>query len=141
MWAAFFILNGVVMKRKAIVPKELQSFYDDWKMSPGHLSGDHLFLTGFTGASADGNLSLNPETQMRNAFDKVGYVLREAGVDFSSLVEMTTFHVGLKDHLEVFKSVRAEYVQEPYPAWTAIEVAGFVREGAIIEIRIIARKE
>ena len=128
------------MSRKAIVPTELQAYYDDWKMSPGHLSGDHVFLTGFTGVRADGTLSDDPETQMRNAFDQVGYVLREAGLDFGALVEMTTYHVGLKDHLELFKSVRADYVMEPYPAWTAIEVTGFVREGAIIEIRAIAQK-
>ena len=129
------------MKRKAIVPKELQSYYDDWKMSPGHLSGDHVFLTGFTGAHADGSLPSDPETQMRNAFEKIGSVLREAGMDFGALLEMTTYHVGLKNHLELFKSVRAEYVAEPYPAWTAIEVAGFVREGAVVEIRAIARNE
>ena len=128
------------MDRKAIVPTDLQAYYDDWKMSPGHLSGDHLFLTGFTGADADGTLPADAEAQMRTAFDKVGLVLREAGLDFGALVEMTTYHVGLKDHLDLFKSVRAEYVQEPYPAWTAIEVAGFVREGAIVEIRVIARK-
>ena len=127
------------MDRKAVIPKALQSYYDDWRMSPGHMSGDHLFLTGFTGANADGSLSADPETQMRNAFEKVGSVLIEAGLDFGSLVEMTTYHVGLKDHLELFKSVRADYVREPYPAWTAIEVAGFVREGAIVEIRAIAR--
>ena len=129
------------MKRKAIVPQELQLYYDDWRMSPGHLSGDHIFLTGFTGADADGSLSSYPETQIRNAFEKIGYVLREAGLDWGAVVEMTTYHVGLKNHLGLFKSVRAEYVQEPYPAWTAIEVAGFVREGAIIEIRAIARQE
>ena len=128
------------MDRKAIVPRPLKPYCDDWKMSPGHLSGDHLFLTGFTGAAADGTLPADPEAQMRNAFDKVGMVLREAGLDFGSLVEMTTYHVGLKAHLELFKSVRAEYVREPYPAWTAIEVAGFVREGAVVEIRAIARR-
>ena len=127
------------MDRKAIIPDELQPYYDDWKMSPGHLSGNHVFLTGFTGADADGMLSEVPEIQMRHAFDKIGYVLREAGLDYGALVEMTTYHVGLKDHLETFKTVRAEYVTEPYPAWTAIEVAGFVRDGAIIEIRAIAR--
>lgn len=129
------------MKREAIIPKELQAFHDDWKASPGHLSGDHVFLTGFTGANADGSVSPDPETQIRTAFAKIGYVLREADLDFGALVEMTTYHVGLKSHIELFKSVRGEYVQEPYPAWTAIEVAGFVREGAIVEIRAIARKK
>ncbi len=129
------------MRRDAIVPDELKSYYDDWRMSPGHLSGDHLFLTGFTGAGADGVLSSDPETQMRNAFDKIGMVLREAGLDFGALVEMTSYHVGLRDNLDLFKSVRADYVREPYPAWTAIEVAGFVQDGAIVEIRAVARKD
>lgn len=78
---------------------------------------------------------------MRNAFDKVGSVLEKAGLDFGAVVEMTTYHVGLKDHFDLFKSVRADYVEEPYPAWTAIEVAGFVSDGAIVEIRVIARAE
>ena len=129
------------MKRKSIVPQELESYYTDWKMSPGLVSGQHVFFTGFTGANSDGSLSIDPETQMRNAFEKIGFVLRDANMDFGSLVEMTTYHVGLREHLNVFKSVRAEYVKEPYPAWTAIEVAGFVREGAVIEIRVIAATE
>ena len=126
------------MKRKAVVPTELRPYYDEWKMSPGHLCGNYIFLTGFTGADADGSLSRDPGTQMHNAFAKIGSVLREAGLDFGALVEMTSYHIGLRDHLDLFKSVRAVYVREPYPAWTAIEVAGFVREGAVIEIRAIA---
>lgn len=129
------------MKRRSVVPQELGSYYTDWKMSPGLISGQHVFFTGFTGADAEGNLPDDPEAQMRNAFEKIGFVLREADMDFGSLVEMTTYHVGLRDHLDLFKFVRAEFVREPYPAWTAIEVAGFVREGAIIEIRVIAAIE
>ena len=126
------------MTRKAIVPKELQAYYDDWKMAPGHLSGNHLFLTGFTGANADGSLSPDPETQMRSAFDKIGYVMRDAGLGFGALVEMTTYHVGLREHLDTFIKVKDEFVAEPYPAWTAIGVSELITEGALLEIRIIA---
>jgi len=129
------------MKHTAIIPKEMKSYSDDWRMSPGIISNGHVFLTGFTGVEKDGNLSSDQETQMRNAFEEIGHVLREANLDFGCLVEMTTYHIGLREHLELFKSVRAEYVREPYPAWTAIEVAGFVREGAIVEIRVIAQQE
>ncbi len=129
------------MTREPIIPEALSSYYSDWKMSPGLRSGSHIFFTGFTGADPDGRLPEDPEAQMRNAFAKVGYVLHEAGLDFGALVEMTTYHVGLRDHLELFKSVRAEFVREPYPAWTAIEVSGFVAEGAIIEIRVVAAVE
>lgn len=125
---------------RAIVPSDLQSYVDDWRMSPGLEHDGFLFMTGFTGARADGTISDDPEAQMRIAFAKVGMVLEEAGLGFEHIVEMTTYHVGLREHLGIFKRVRDEHVREPFPAWTAIEVAGFVREGAIIEIRAIARR-
>lgn len=126
------------MDRTAIVPGEMQTYYDDWKMSPGLACGDFVFLTGFTGADPSGHMSADPEAQMRNAFGKVERVLAEAGLDFGAVVEMTTYHVGLREHLQLFKDIRSEFVRAPYPAWTAIEVAGFVHEDAIVEIRVIA---
>ncbi|WP_415717205.1 RidA family protein [Roseibium sp.] len=128
------------MKDRAIIPDELKGFYSDWKMSPGLACSDFLFFSGFTGADAEGNLSSNPEEQIRMAFRKVGLVLAKAGLSYNALVEMTTYHAGLRDHLELFKRIRAEHVVEPYPAWTAIEVSGFVREGAIIEIKAVANR-
>jgi len=123
---------------KSIIPKELQSYYDQWKMSPGLVSENHIFFTGFTGVDSDGNVSNQPATQIRNAFEKIGFVLRDAGLDYGSLVEMTSYHVGLRNHLDMFKNIRAEFIVEPYPAWTAIEVAGLVHEAAIVEIRAVA---
>lgn len=75
---------------------------------------------------------------MRAAFDKIGLVLDEAGLSFRSIVEMTTYHIGLRDHFEVFDRVRLSFVHAPYPAWTAVEVAGLRRPGAVVEIRVIA---
>ena len=124
---------------KAIIPSELQSYYYDWQMSPGIESNGHIFFTGFTGVDAKGNLPDNSEIQIRNVFEKIGFVLRDANLGFDSIVEMTSYHVGLREHLDTFKLVRSEFVLEPYPAWTAIEVAGFVRENAVVEIRVVAK--
>ena len=126
------------MTRRRIVPPELLAASDQLKMSPGILSGGHLFLTGMTGGGPDGRMPEDPEAQMRNAFDKIGAVLAEAGLTFRSIVEMTSYHVGLRGHFDLFDSVRLAYLEEPYPAWTAVEVAGLRREGAIVEIRVIA---
>ena len=78
------------------------------------------------------------EAQFRQAFEKIGSVLQEAGLDFSSIIEMTSYHVGMRDHFEVFNAIRSEYVSEPFPAWTAVEVAGLRREGAVVEIKVVA---
>ena len=125
---------------RAIVPESLSGYVDDWRMSPGLEHEGFVFLTGFTGAGPDGELSADPRKQIEAAFAKVGAVLVEAGLDFDHLVEMTSYHVGLRDHLDAFREVRDRHVAEPYPAWTAIEVAGFVREGAVVELRCIARR-
>lgn len=124
----------------AIVPKGSESACQDLALSPGVLSGEHLFLTGMTGSEASGEMPDDPERQFHNAFAKIGAVLAEAGLDFSSIVEMTSYHVGIRDHFDLFTKVRRDYVCEPFPAWTALGVAELRRPGAVVEIRVIAQK-
>ena len=80
------------------------------------------------------------DTPMRDARRLLAHILDADGLDVGNIVEMTSYHVGLRDHIDLFRSVRDEFVREPYPAWTAIEVAGLISEGAIVELRIIARR-
>ena len=128
------------MTTRPIIPDRLRSYYTDWHMSPGLASGGFVFMTGFSGCGPDGYVPPDPEAQFREAFDQVGMVLQEAGLTFAHVVEMTSYHVGLQDHLALFREVRDEHIAEPYPAWTAIEVSGFVTPGVIIELRVIARE-
>ena len=126
------------MAKRAIVPPEFRAAAEQLRMSPAIVSGGHVFLTGVTGGDAQGRMPDDPETQFRNVFQKIGLVLRAGGLTFRSVVEMTTYHVGLRGHFDLFDAVRLEHVSEPYPAWTAVEVANLRREGAIVEIRIVA---
>ncbi len=126
------------MSIRAIIPPEVQAAADQLKISPGIVSGNHVFLTGVTGADAQGHMPENQEDQMRNIFEKIALVLREGKLTLRSIVEMTSYHVGLRDHFDLFNLIRLEYVTEPYPAWTAVEVAGLRRQGAIVEVRVIA---
>jgi enamine deaminase RidA (YjgF/YER057c/UK114 family) len=127
------------MPARSIIPAEMEPYYESWRMSPGLEHNGVVYFTGMTG-TVKGVVSNDPETQMREAFRKVGLVLEEAGLGFGDILEMTTYHVGLRDHLELFKAVRAEHVVDPYPAWTAIEVSGFATAGVIVEIRVIAKR-
>lgn len=125
------------MGHRAIVPPPFRAAAEALHLSPGVMSHGHLFLSGATGAAGSW-MPEDVETQARNAFDKVGLVLREGGLDWSEVVEMTSYHIGLRDHFEAFDAVRMRYVREPWPAWTAVEVAGLRREGALVEIRVVA---
>ncbi|MEM6942704.1 MAG: Rid family hydrolase [Pseudomonadota bacterium] len=126
------------MSGAAVVPAAMGGFVDDWRMSPGRRAGGFLFLTGMSGMAPDGTLSPEPEAQIRAAFAQVGAVLAEAGLGFDAVVDVTSFHVGLSGQLEVFKSVWAEHFAAPYPAWTALEVAGLASAGVVVELKAIA---
>jgi enamine deaminase RidA (YjgF/YER057c/UK114 family) len=126
------------MPPRALLPAGTQPSKDNIRLSPGLISGSHVFLTGMTGSRPDGTMPENPEDQFRQAFEKIGAVLREAGLGFDSIVDMTTYHIGLRDHFERFCAIHSQYVSDPYPAWTAVEVAGLRREGAVVEIKVVA---
>ena len=59
---------------RAIVPNSMRDLVKDWRMSPGLVSGDHVFLTGFNGCPVDGPPPADPTAQMRIAFDTVAEV-------------------------------------------------------------------
>jgi len=108
------------------------------KLSPGIVSNGHVFVTGMTGSLTSGEMPTDPEAQFRSAFDKIGAVLAEAGLTSADIVEMTSYHVGIAEHFDLFSDVRADYVADPYPAWTAVEVAALRRPGALVEVKVVA---
>ncbi|WP_406644933.1 RidA family protein [Aliisedimentitalea scapharcae] len=129
------------MTKYAIFPPGSHQISKQIKLSPGIVSGNHVFLTGMTGSRPDGTMPSDASAQFRSAFDKIGTVLAEVGLTHASIVEMTTYHVGLDTHFDLFNDIRADYVSDPFPAWTAVEVAGLRRPGAMVEIRVIASLE
>lgn len=125
-------------KKQSIIPPELMNYYRDWHMSPGLACQGFVFLTGINGARPDGRISTVPSEQIRQAFLAVERILTHGGLRFENVVEMTTYHVCLHDHIDLFRAIRDEFMVEPFPAWTAIEVSGLVTKEALVEIRIIA---
>lgn len=128
------------MAKQAIIPTDMTGLYESWKMAPGSEVDGFVFLTGFNGAGLDGVTSPEAATQINTAFDQVFSVLNEGAMDAHHVVEVTRYHIGLRDHLETFKAIWAERMCEPYPAWTAIEVAGFASEDVVVELRVVAHR-
>lgn len=127
------------MEKRCIVPDALKSNYTDWHFSPAVVCGDFVLFSGCTGSMPNEPIPPAITDQSRNAFRKIEMSLIESGLNFSDVVEMTTYHVGLREHLEEFKGVKDEFIKEPYPAWTAIGVSELAVEGALIEVRVIAK--
>ena len=125
-------------QKRVLIPPDFREAAEKLNMSPGIVSGDHIFLTGVTGSDPTGLMPAEPETQFRNIFQKIAGVLAVADLTLDAVVEMTSYHVGLREHFDLFDEVRLQFFKQPYPAWTAVEAAMLRREGAIVEVRTIA---
>lgn len=127
--------------KKMLAAPEFSHFADDWHLAPVFDTGEFVFLSGITGAHPDLAVSADPETQFRDAFKFVTANLHAAGLGLEHIVEMTTYHVDLRRHLNIFIKVKDEFIKKPYPAWSAIGTTELITEGTLIEIRVIAKRD
>lgn len=126
--------------KRVICTQRFAHFPEDWHLSPGIDDGNYVFFSGVTGTRPDLSVSEDPETQFRDTFEFLKANLAEAELAFEDIVEMTTYHVSLREHLETFTKVKDEFVVSPYPAWTAIGVTELITNGTLLEIRVIAKR-
>jgi enamine deaminase RidA (YjgF/YER057c/UK114 family) len=127
------------MKQSLVVnPASMKSFYDNFHFAAAARAGDLLVCSGQLGVGADGRVIEDPAAQFAAAFDNVKAVLAEAGLGFDDVVEITTFHVGLRQHLGTFLQVKDAFMAPAYTAWTAIGVSELAFPGALVEIRATA---
>jgi len=125
-------------KSDLVIPASMQSMYDRFHFAPATRSGDFLLCSGQIGIGPDGRAPADPTAQFTLAFEAVKAVLAEAKLDFSDVVELTTFHVGLLQNLGAFMAVKDRYLPEPFPAWTAIGVSELAFSGGLAEVRVTA---
>jgi len=126
-------------KRRTIIPKGFEFYYDQFHFAPAVRDGKTLYCSGQVGWSGPGHKPpADPKEQFKLAFENLRQVLEAAGAGFEDVVEITTFHVGM-EHLNLFGAVKGDYLKEPYPAWTAIGVAALFMPGVLVEIRATAK--
>jgi enamine deaminase RidA (YjgF/YER057c/UK114 family) len=126
-------------KKEVVIPKGQENYYEQYHFAPAIKDGDRLYCSGVIGVGPDGKPAADPETQFTCAFDTLKSVLTAGGVTFEHVVEMTTFHVGLQQHLATFMKVKDRYMSKPFPAWTAIGITELAFPGSLVEIKVIAR--
>ena len=51
---------------------------------------------------------------------------------------MTSYHIDITSHFDTIDPILRDMLGVPLPAWTAVEVAGLRRAGAVIELRVVA---
>ena len=89
-------------------------------------AGNWLLLTGHTGDTPDGEYS----NDVRTSYARHSATWRQrctrpvpAGPD---VVALNSYHVGLRAQADALLEIAAEFLAEPYPAWTAVGVTELI---------------
>lgn len=125
-------------RRAVVVPAVWAEFYEQTRIPAAVRVEDVLRVSGHTGETADGVFSADPETQIRQAFSNIALTLAEAGASWSDVDEMNSYHVGLLNQAEALLRIAAEFLEDPYPAWTAVGVTELILPEALVEISCVA---
>ena len=86
---------------------------------PFRKAGPFVFLSSQTGVREDGTYSREPEEQMRHAYENFDNVLKQAGIAWKDVVQVTMC-VSDRYYLDDAIRLRDEFFGTPIPAITCL---------------------
>jgi 2-iminobutanoate/2-iminopropanoate deaminase len=97
-----------------------------------------LYMAGQVGRQgADGDILPTFEAQVRQTYANIAEILREADMDLTNLVKLTSYITDRKN-LAAMREIRSEILGDHKPAHTLIIVAGLAFEEYMIEVDCVA---
>lgn len=125
-------------KKKVLVnPPGTEQIYKRMQFSQAVRVGDLVWVSGQVGLDEQGTVGEGIDAQARLAFKNLSRVLAEAGASLADVVELITFHTSMSD-IRGFAKVKAGFIPEDFPAWTAVGVRELVMPQLLVEIRATA---
>lgn len=100
------------------------------------VSNGIVYLSGVPAYLAPGEQ--DQEQAFTRAFERIGTILRRAGVSWDDVVELRTYHTDPNAQIDSFAKVKNRYIKSPPPAWSAIGTSGLLQPGALAEIAVVA---
>ena len=121
--------------------------HDEWRYAAARRAGDTLYVSGVVvfRAPGEGNDAAAFKAQARRGFEQLKAILTASGATFADVAMINSFHVwdgpdftgSKQQQFAAFSRVAGEYLQAPYPAWTAVGTSGTLGETGIAEIQLI----
>lgn len=101
--------------------------------------GRLVFCAGAVALDREGHVVADGDIvgQTRQVMENLRLALDAAGATFADVVKVTNYVLDADDWRQVLP-VRAEYLQEPYPASTFVEVSALMFPELLIEIEAVA---
>ena len=125
-------------QRQIILPDSMQLLAGRAGYAPAVKVGATLYCAGQVGRTPQLEVIEDPAQQFRAAWDNLRSVLAAGGCTFDDVVEMTTYHVGLREHMPVFREVKDSVFPRGTCAWTCIGVSELAHPGLLVEIKCVA---
>jgi enamine deaminase RidA (YjgF/YER057c/UK114 family) len=126
------------MQAQWIKTNHHKNIYETFHYVPGvTLAGGFAFISGQIGVEEDGSVSNSPETQVARAFANLAEIIKAIPASPRDIVDITTYHVGLREHLALVTKEKNKFFGDWNPAWTAIGITELAFEGLILEVRAI----
>ncbi|HEX2313202.1 MAG TPA: RidA family protein [Thermomonospora sp.] len=114
-------------------------WYEPYRISQAIRAGDVLYVSGQAGIDERGRtVSGDFLEQGRQAFANVRRVLAEAGADLTDVVKVGIFVTDMAANLDNVIRLREEFLSEPYPADTLLEVSSLAQPDWQIEVEVTA---
>jgi enamine deaminase RidA (YjgF/YER057c/UK114 family) len=124
--------------RTLIVPEPQKPIVERAGYVPAVRVGDTLYCAGQVGRTADLKVIDDPEQQFLAAWENLRQVLEAGGCSFEDIVDMTTYHVNMAQHMAVFREVKNRVFPRGLCAWTCIGVSELAHPGLLVEIKCVA---
>lgn len=106
--------------------------------------GNHVEISGQTGADDDHHFPDNVADEIRAAFANVERTLATVGAEWHHVVHIHSFHLVAneghisQEHMDIMQEQFDERMRDHAPLWTALGVAGFGDSQMRFEIRVTA---
>lgn len=124
--------------RQIIVPDTMKLLAERAGYAPAVKVGTTLYCAGQVGRTADLQVIKDPEQQFLAAWENLRQVLAAGGCSFEDVVEMTTYHIDMNQHMPLFRQVKDSLFPRNTCAWTCIGVSELAKPGLLVEIKCIA---
>lgn len=127
------------MAKEAFNPKGMPPPVGPYSNAVASRSGRMVFVAGQVAYDADGRVVGNGDVaaQTRQVMENIRLGLEAAGANFDDVVKIVNYITDI-DEFSKMAAVRREYLTEPYPVSTLVEVSALMEPDLIIEIEAIA---
>jgi len=126
------------MTKKSIVPEKMRSVVDKAGYLPGLLIDNLLVMSGQIGRDDQLRIPENPEQQFQLCWDNLALVLSEAGATFDNVIDITSYHVNMSQHMPLFRKIKDSRFPRATCCWTCIGVSELAHPDLLVEIKCTA---